>query len=326
MTKPTKPTRSPSKFVGLHSHSTLSIGDAIGLPQDHIDFAIENGSDALALTDHGNMNGYSHQYLHAVKLKEKGVNFKAIPGIEAYFIPSLEDWKKLYEARQVEKAQQKVEKEALKKSKARPKTVEELANQYADVEEEISGAKEVDDEDEGGTVVENEEETKRNKPRDPLMRRSHLVLLAKNSEGLKSLFQLVSDSYIDGFYRYPRMDFDNLKKYAKGNIVATSACISGDALLETNFGILSLAETVEKLNQGAEIFVLSYNESTSRIAFERVVWGKKTKQNVKVLKVRLADGSYVKATGDHKFLTDKGWLRADQLKENMPLRILTSNT
>lgn len=229
MTTSKKPNRSPKKFVGLHSHSTMSIGDGIGLPQDHIDFAISNGADGLALTDHGNMNGFSHQFLHAQKLKEKGVNFKALPGIEAYFIPSLADWRQLYEARQQEKAKEKAEKELLKKKG--PKSVEELANEHADLEEELAGlaSGEADDDEEGGTVVENEEETKRNKPRDPLMRRSHLVLLAKNSAGLKALFRLVSDSYVDGFYRYPRMDFDNLKKYAQGNIVATSACLGGTA-------------------------------------------------------------------------------------------------
>ena len=45
-------------FVGLHAHSVAgSIFDALGYPQEHMDFAYENGMDALALTDHGNMNG-----------------------------------------------------------------------------------------------------------------------------------------------------------------------------------------------------------------------------------------------------------------------------
>ena len=50
------------KFVGLHAHSVAgSIFDAIGYPQDHMDFAYENGSKALALTDHGNMNGLAYK-------------------------------------------------------------------------------------------------------------------------------------------------------------------------------------------------------------------------------------------------------------------------
>ena len=64
-------TRVSSKipFVNLHAHSVAgSIFDAIGYPQEHMDFAYENGCDALALTDHGNMNGLAHQVLHAKAL------------------------------------------------------------------------------------------------------------------------------------------------------------------------------------------------------------------------------------------------------------------
>ena len=73
------------KFVGLHAHSVAgSIFDAIGYPQDHMDFAYENGCDALALTDHGNMNGLAYQVLHAKKMQEEAG--------KAY---EIELWKKL---------------------------------------------------------------------------------------------------------------------------------------------------------------------------------------------------------------------------------------
>ena len=77
-------------FVGLHAHSVAgSIFDAIGYPQDHMDFAYKNGCDALALTDHGNMNGMAYQVLHAKQMQKEGKNFKPIFGVEAYFLPSL---------------------------------------------------------------------------------------------------------------------------------------------------------------------------------------------------------------------------------------------
>ena len=86
------------KFVGLHAHSVAgSIFDAIGYPQDHMDFAYENGSEALALTDHGNMNGLAGQVLHAKKMQAAGKDFKPIFGCEAYFIPSVEEWQEEYE-------------------------------------------------------------------------------------------------------------------------------------------------------------------------------------------------------------------------------------
>jgi len=81
------------KFVGLHAHSVFSVFDGLGYPQDHIDYAVENGMDALALTDHGNMNGLSYQVLHSKKLQKEGKNFKPIFGIEGYFIDSVAKWK-----------------------------------------------------------------------------------------------------------------------------------------------------------------------------------------------------------------------------------------
>lgn len=212
----------PKKFVGLHSHSTFSIGDAIGMPQDHIDYAIENGMDALALTDHGNMNGYSHQFFYAEKLRKRGVNFKAIPGIEAYFVDSLSKWRELYDAEKERKRLRKLAKGGDEAAIAELKRQAELlGDAFAETK------RDMDEATEGGTVVENEEETKSNKYKDPLKQRNHLVLLPKNPEGLVALNELVSESYINGFYRYPRLDFDLLKKYSKGNIIALSACIGG---------------------------------------------------------------------------------------------------
>ena len=69
-------------FVGLHAHSVAgSIFDAMGYPNQHIDFAISNGMDALALTDHGNMNGISHQQMKQEALNKAGIKFKTIPGL-----------------------------------------------------------------------------------------------------------------------------------------------------------------------------------------------------------------------------------------------------
>ena len=74
-------------FVNLHAHSGVgSPFDGFGYPQDHMDYAHSNGSKALALTDHGNMNGFAYQVLHAKKMKEEGKDFKPIFGVEAYFI------------------------------------------------------------------------------------------------------------------------------------------------------------------------------------------------------------------------------------------------
>ena len=93
----------PQKFVGLHSHSGFSTFDGLGYPSEHMDFCIENGLNAWSLTDHGHMNGFGYAYLHAKKLREKGVNFKFIPGCEMYVHPNLDLWRSEYELRRARK-------------------------------------------------------------------------------------------------------------------------------------------------------------------------------------------------------------------------------
>lgn len=92
------------KFVGLHGHSTNgSPFDALGYPGEYMDFAYQNGMDALALTDHGNCNGLTYQVQHAQKMNEEGRDFKPIYGVEAYFLPDLDLWKEVYEAKKNKK-------------------------------------------------------------------------------------------------------------------------------------------------------------------------------------------------------------------------------
>ena len=180
------------KFVGLHAHSVAgSIFDALGYPQDHMDFAYENGCDALALTDHGNMNGLAYQVLHAKKMQAEGKDFKPIFGCEAYFTPSIADWHDAYNQAMEDKKR----------------------------------ARSIKKDEQSGATVEDEGDSKR--IQGILKRRRHLVLLAQNQTGLNNLFKLISESYQpENFYRYPRIDYALLEKYNEG-IIASSACLGG---------------------------------------------------------------------------------------------------
>ena len=180
-------------FVGLHAHSVAgSIFDGFGYPAEHMSFAHSNGMDALALTDHGNMNGLAWQVLHAKKMQGEGKDFKPIFGCEAYFVPSIKEWHEDYDRIMQDKKAARAAKKA-----------------------ETSGA-----------TVEDEGASKK-AARNILNRRRHLVLLVQNQKGLNNLFKLISESYQpENFYRYPRLDFDLLEKYNEG-IIASSACLGG---------------------------------------------------------------------------------------------------
>tara|TARA_Y100001937_G_C7135324_1_gene339641 strand:+ start:2728 stop:6159 length:3432 start_codon:yes stop_codon:yes gene_type:complete len=179
-------------FVGLHAHSVAgSVFDGFGYPQDHMDFAYENGMGALALTDHGNMNGMSYQVLHAKKMKEEGKSFKPIFGVEAYFVSSIDDWREEYER--------------IKKDKKEARKV-------------IQNTDKVEAED---------EQASKSKSKSKINSYGHLVLIAINQKGLNNIFKIVSDSHQgDNFYRKPRLDYKILKENSEG-IIASSACLGG---------------------------------------------------------------------------------------------------
>jgi DNA polymerase-3 subunit alpha len=54
----------------------------------------------------------------------------------------------------------------------------------------------------------------------------HIILLAKNQQGLENLNKLNEIGWTEGFYKKPRIDFEVLQKYKEG-IIVLSGCISG---------------------------------------------------------------------------------------------------
>jgi len=179
-------------FVGLHAHCGVgSPFDGFGYPKDHMNYAHSNGAKALALTDHGNMNGLVYQVMHAKKMQAEGKDFKPIFGVEAYFIPSVAEWKEQIEVFRKDK---------------------KLAKQI--------------DKEQSGTTIENEGASKGITKHD-INKRRHLVLLAQSQTGLNNIFKMVSKSYTgDNFYRYPRIDLALLEEYGEG-VIAASACLGG---------------------------------------------------------------------------------------------------
>ena len=55
---------------------------------------------------------------------------------------------------------------------------------------------------------------------------AHLVLLAKDEEGYANLLQLVTISYLEGFYYKPRIDTELLTRHGKG-LIALTSCLKG---------------------------------------------------------------------------------------------------
>ena len=177
-------------FVGLHAHTVGgSPFDALGYASEHMDAAYDNGLDAMAITDHGNQNALAEMVLHAKKMQKQGKDFKPIYGVEAYFHPSIAQWK--------------LDMEEAKQNKKNAAALKDTNTSGAVVETEVRTYKSI------------------------VNRRNHLVLLAQNQKGLENIFQMISKSFQgDYFYRFPRIDYELLEKHSEGVIVAT-ACLGG---------------------------------------------------------------------------------------------------
>lgn len=183
-------------FVNLHVHDNGSVGDAIGFPKDLADYALSRGMRSIAITNHGNANSLASAVIYSKQLAKEGKEFSFIYGVEAYFVDSLADWRLLYEERNADKASGK------KKKKG-----------------------DLVESEEASVAVEDEEETKNVRQVNPLNKRYHLVLLAKNAVGLSNIFRLISKSYErQNYYRFPRIDYEMLRFHSEG-VVCLSACM-----------------------------------------------------------------------------------------------------
>jgi len=73
------------KRVELHLHTTMSTMDALIAPDVAVKTAFKWGMPAVAITDHGNVQGFPDAMLTVEKVA-KDTDFKVIYGIEAYFV------------------------------------------------------------------------------------------------------------------------------------------------------------------------------------------------------------------------------------------------
>ena len=79
----------------------------------------------------------------------------------------------------------------------------------------------------------------------------HMILLAKDNEGLKNLINIVSVASLQGFYKKPRIDLNYIREHNEG-LICTTACAGGmlpQYILENNEELIDI-----HINELKEIF------------------------------------------------------------------------
>lgn len=124
----------------------------------------------------------------------------------------------------------------------------------------------------------------------------HLILLVKNETGWKNLLQLVTDSWIEGFYYKPRMDKKMLRERHEG-LIATSACLGGELSQLILAGALDRAEALIYEYQdifGKENFFIEIGRHPKIPDIEKV--------NPHLIALAKKTGAPLVATGDSHYL------------------------
>lgn len=129
----------------------------------------------------------------------------------------------------------------------------------------------------------------------------HVILLAKNKKGLQNLYNIVSQSHINFFYKNPRIPRSLLNKYREGILIG-SACQAG----ELYQAILSnlpddYIENIAKYYDYLEIQPLENNEF---LIDKGLLRGYEDLKNINIKIVKIGDklNIPVVATGDVHFL------------------------
>ncbi|MBQ9805901.1 MAG: PolC-type DNA polymerase III [Clostridia bacterium] len=86
ISKITRNDNAPQKRVELHLHTNMSAMDALIPPDVAVKTALKWGHPAVAITDHGNVQGFPEAMLALDDIQKSGKEIKVLYGMEAYFV------------------------------------------------------------------------------------------------------------------------------------------------------------------------------------------------------------------------------------------------
>ena len=264
-----------STFTHLHVHTQYSILDGMSKIPDLVDKCLENGMNAMAVTDHGNMFGIKEFFDYVDKLN--GKELKHIKTLEENLA-------------------------VLNEKALRTETEAKLAAAHARIFKPIFGcevyvARQTPTNPNGSRLVRENKENGRG---------YHLVLLAKNETGYHNLCKMVSSAWVDGYYYQPRIDRSLLEQYHEG-IIVSSACLAGEipnALMNGDFEKARQAVLWYKNIFGDDYYLEVQRHQTDKPGGDRNVYEQQKVVNEGILRLAAETGTKVIATNDAHFVNE----------------------
>ncbi len=235
-----------------------------------IEKSIEQGVNAIALTDHGNMFGIKEFYNYASE-KNQPIN-NEIDTLQKQLVKN--------ELTDEEKENIQAQISTLEKKRFKP-----ILGCEAYVAKRSRFLKETTEDRSG----------------------YHLVLLAKNIKGYKNLCKLVSLGHLEGFYYRPRIDHALLEQYSEG-IIASSACLGGEIHSKIETGDLEEAEKAiywYKKVFGDDFYLELQLHQTDKPNADTEVYEKQKRQNEILIQLARKTNTKLLATNDVHFIEEE---------------------
>ena len=206
-----RPDNAPEKRVELHLHTTMSEKDAVTTARAYVERAALWGHPAIAITDHGVAQAFPEA---ARAGRELGV--KILYGVEAYFVDDFVA------------SNDPVSKD--------PVSNDSVSNDSVSSNDPVSN----DSVTSSVASYKKSDDAKIYKK----LKYHHAVIFAANKVGLRNLYQLISDSHLNYFYKRPRILKSSFMEHRDGLLIG-SACESGELFRAVREG--AAEEVIEKI-------------------------------------------------------------------------------
>ena len=105
--------------------------------------------------------------------------------------------------------------------------------------------------------------------------------------------------------------YGTVKKVIRDTVVKENDhCLTGDTLVMTENGAFPIKELVE-----TEGMVWSYNIEKNKAELKPYHDCRMTQENAEILEIETEDGRVICCTGEHPILTQRGYVKANELTE-----------